>query len=137
MAASFASDACSGTTTVQAIPLRRAHQATPCAMFPALAVHTPPAQDVGRELQHRVRGAADLERPDRLEVLELDAHVDLAVVLEAKERGAERDPTELLACGHGSVARHRMVSSHVTVLRLTIERPWRPSPAAPGRTILR
>src|SRR5262245_48686177 len=41
MAASFASGAPSGTTEVHGMPSRRACQATPWAMFPALAVYTP------------------------------------------------------------------------------------------------
>src|SRR5262245_35369991 len=41
MAASFASGAASGTTEVHGMPSRRACQATPWAMFPALAVYTP------------------------------------------------------------------------------------------------
>ena len=40
-AASFVAGAPSGTTTVHGMPSRCAFQATPCAMFPALAVHTP------------------------------------------------------------------------------------------------
>src|SRR6266550_1339091 len=47
MAARFASGAVSGMTTAQGMPSRRACQATPWAMLPALAVHTPPASSSG------------------------------------------------------------------------------------------
>jgi hypothetical protein len=53
------------------------------------------AQLLGRDLKHGVRGAAELERADRLEVLELE--VDLAVVLEADERRAKDAPGEPVA----------------------------------------
>jgi hypothetical protein len=38
IASSLARGACSGTTTVQGTPMSLAFHATPCAMFPALAV---------------------------------------------------------------------------------------------------
>jgi hypothetical protein len=47
------------------------------------------------DLQDGVQRAAELERADRLEVLELE--VDLAVVLEADERGAKDAPGEPVA----------------------------------------
>ncbi len=47
MASSFVRGAVSGAMTVQGTPIDRATQATPCAMFPALAVTTPPAMSSG------------------------------------------------------------------------------------------
>ncbi len=47
IAASFVSGAVSGTTTVQGMPRRRASQARPWAMLPALAVQTPRASASG------------------------------------------------------------------------------------------
>src|SRR5262245_47970055 len=44
IASRLARGAESGTTTVQGTPTRRAFQATPCAMLPALAVQTPRAR---------------------------------------------------------------------------------------------
>ena len=41
MASSLARGAVSGATTAHGTPACRAHQATPCAMLPALAVYTP------------------------------------------------------------------------------------------------
>src|SRR6266849_2047160 len=46
-AACLVCGAWSGITTVQGTPCCRAHQATPWAMFPALAVHTPRASAAG------------------------------------------------------------------------------------------
>ena len=57
-------------------PGRCAYHATPWAMFPALAVHTPLATSSSASDSMRAR-AADLERSDRLQDLELQ--VDLGV----------------------------------------------------------
>jgi hypothetical protein len=53
-------------------------------------------QLLGRDLQHRIAGAAELEGADRLQVLELQ--VDLAVVLQLDERRAQDAAAESLAC---------------------------------------
>src|SRR5258705_10117506 len=47
MASSLVFGACSGTMAVQGIPIARAPHATPCAMFPALAVYTPRKSRLG------------------------------------------------------------------------------------------
>ena len=60
----------SGATMRARTPSSRAAHATPCAMFPALAVTTPPASP-RRRRAHRRQRAAQLERADRLQVLEL------------------------------------------------------------------
>ena len=72
IASSFVCGACSGAMIVAGTPSSRAAQATPCAMLPALAVTTPLAVSARERLPDRVDGAADLERADRLQVLELE-----------------------------------------------------------------
>ena len=47
IASSLSRGAVSGTTTEHGTPSRRAFQATPCAMLPALAVQTPAANSSG------------------------------------------------------------------------------------------
>ena len=47
IASSFVCGAWSGTITVQGTPASRAAHATPCAMFPALAVTTPSRSSSG------------------------------------------------------------------------------------------
>jgi hypothetical protein len=53
MAASLVAGAVSGTTTVQGMPNDLAPHATPCAMFPALAVYTPFASRSGDSVASR------------------------------------------------------------------------------------
>ena len=93
MASSFVRGALSGTTTLHGTPSRRALQATPCAMLPALAVYTPRASALGaRRAASRCR-AAKLERADGLQVLELEP--DLAGCVgdvEPNERRANAMP---------------------------------------------
>jgi hypothetical protein len=62
-------------------------------MFPALAVTTPPASSPARR-PDRVRRAADLERRDRLEVLELQPDVGVG---QPDERRAHRRAGDPLA----------------------------------------
>ena len=95
-------------------------------MFPALAVTTPCASSPSRGLQDRVAGAADLERVDRLQRLELE--VDLA---RPRRRRAAR-----AACGPRApaiVSRARRISSSGIRARPRRRRP-RPRRAASTRS---
>ena len=100
IAAILVSGAVSGRTTVQCTPSLRAHQATPCAMFPALAVQTPCSSSSGEASSERVPRAAQLEGADRLQVLELEVDLRRSVLeLEPHERRADDRPGEALAGG--------------------------------------
>ena len=81
-------------------PSSRATQATPWAMLPGAGGEQPPGAQLRRRRADRVAGAADLERVDGLERLELE--VDLggrAVEVQADERRAHREVGHPLAGG--------------------------------------
>ena len=71
----------------------RAASATPCAALPALTVQTPSSSTSARQLAHRVVRAANLERADRLQQLELEIDLGqrkvVAGQVEANERRAD------------------------------------------------
>ena len=78
MARSFVSGAVSMTITLHRAPALRAASATPWAALPALTVQTPSAQLAAGSRRDGVIGAADLERPDRLQHLELQKNLRAA-----------------------------------------------------------
>ncbi len=63
IAAILVSGAVSGRTTVQRTPSLRAHQATPCAMFPALAVQTPCSSSSGEASRSAFPAPRSLNEP--------------------------------------------------------------------------
>ena len=81
--------AVSGATMVAGTPMRRAQNATPCAMLPAEAVSTPRSRSCARGPRHDVGGAADLERADGLEVLELQPELGGRIGETAYQRRAQ------------------------------------------------
>ena len=97
-AASFDADALCGAMIVAGTPSSRAIQATPCAMFPVLVVTSPSASSSRGALRTAFACAADLERADRLQVLELEPDLRRRVVdVEADERRADDRPRDALA----------------------------------------
>jgi hypothetical protein len=81
-------------------------------MLPALAVHTPRLSSSFDASAMRIARAADLERSDRLQVLELEVDLRLAVGAQAHERRADRGARDALARRLDLVERdHRVRSS--------------------------
>ena len=82
-----------GMTTTAGAPSRRAARATPWAWLPDEYVMTPARARVRRQAGDGVVGAAELERPDRLEALGLEALPGVGRP-ERDERRPERDPAQ-------------------------------------------
>ena len=80
--------AVSMTITLLRAPTFRAASATPCAALPALTVQTPLGELGRRQLAHGVVGAANLERADRLQRLELEEDLGLPGLPSGEARAA-------------------------------------------------
>ncbi len=85
------------TSTLQGTPALLAASATPWAALPALTVQTPSPPLLFGQQSNRIVGAANLERSDRLQALQLQIDFGGCIVVQTHQRRADRRFVDMLA----------------------------------------